>query len=225
MRYKEDRHRQYNGTVRTYPERKVKKPGYAFYVEDIGFNMRRREMNETKMIFLPSVTGIDDEEKDVDLRTFVGAKLNGVGNMIECQTLADLLGYVVVVEVDSGWFGHSKLKRGVTDKYDGGGGGNPCYDRFSQRSEKENRVRKGRKIWWPRCGEGLDEPTKMLRLVANIDPNSYQFKIQMKKSIGFSNVCRGCWKSDGRMWALKGLGKKSVCKNKGKKKRRFDFEI
>jgi hypothetical protein len=49
---------------------------------------------------------------------------------------------------------------------------------------------------------------------------NYQYSTQMKIAYPYNEICKHCWSSNGKIWMLKGIGFKSLKKNKGMCKRR-----
>lgn len=66
---------------------------------------------------------------------------------------------------------------------------------------------------------------RVIQIYPQLNEENYQFKTQMKKLNLRSSAgpCLCCFRNHGRIWMMKGTGIKEKCKNKGMKKRRFNY--
>ena len=129
------------------------------------------------------------------------------------QGYADRTGHMVIVD-DTLCLEHHK-DFGYTNRHDhyGGGPANGYY--YLQDFKKDSQT--------------VYEPTSILQRPANFPfyirvpaaDSDYRMHKDMRKS--GPDPCMGCFRSGGRIWMLKGTGKKAKCKTKGMKKRRFSL--
>jgi hypothetical protein len=120
------------------------------------------------------------------------------------QTFADETGHVIKVDqsVDVNWF----KDKGVTNKQPWGyGGGDAQSDDYIQTKNKVT------------CYEPtsiLKRPAKEpITIYAPIDKHDYRLFQPMRKRA--PKPCECCFQKEGRIWMLRGTGKKSKNKNKG----------
>lgn len=64
----------------------------------------------------------------------------------------------------------------------------------------------------------------ILMITPPIRKKNYQYSTQMKPIFSRNDICGCCWLNNGRMWMLKGMGYKSIKKNKGMK-RQTSYEL
>jgi hypothetical protein len=77
-------------------------------------------------------------------------------------------------------------------------------------------------VYVPNLSNGtIQKLDYVIEIQPPIDMNDYQLTIQMKKTPNAkSSICMGCFRHDGRMWMLEGIGNKSSGKTKGKIKKK-----
>jgi hypothetical protein len=138
---------------------------------------------------------------------------------INYQELSNLTGCKVIVNenLDCEFDKCVALTDHIPDRFRGGG--STAYIEYNQRGsiidgmkmtkeDKNNII-----IFCPIQEE--ENNTKVILIHAPIPKDNYQYYTQMKKLGTFTNTCKSCFNHQGRMWMLKGLGKKSHCKTKG----------
>jgi hypothetical protein len=146
-------------------------------------------------------------------------------NELNYQELADLINSHVVVNLNLNESFDKPVGRGNNVPNNPmGGSGSPQYRIYTQPGTRKNGTINKRNIYnyYPKIIEDHPTNNNVIVIFPPVNKNNYQYKMQMKKCTPFSNPCKCCFQSEGRMFLLKGLGNKSFCKNKGMKKRRFD---
>jgi hypothetical protein len=107
-------------------------------------------------------------------------------------------------------------------KYCGSGFGRVDIKNYSQRgfsNQQQKEDPKNLTYFVPAKNNGNVKMNEYIVMIfPPISKSNYQYSTQMKIAYPMNDVCESCWYNNGRIWMLKGMGFKSLKKNKGMKK-------
>lgn len=142
------------------------------------------------------------------------------------QEVADSTGRKVIVNTRL-WFYHHKFT-GYTDNFAPGYSGGPTQGytyttpEYKIKADFETRNKRNRliEVYIPETlisGEVIEISDIQL------DSDNYQLTTQLRKH--YPDPCKCCWYHNGRIWMLKGTGRKSKSKTKGMRKFSHNLDI